>query len=243
MALEDKYVFFETTFMTFNIRRMTMTRLLTRMTMLLTLVAGFFGLATVSAHAGGHGGGYIEDGAGYSVAAVEHAYLTALRDNVPDIRALARDVLAGDAEAAALDVYMDQQAPMALWGYAPGGTEANSPFHQPVHAYLATAQQLLTLMQTTAADSPAVTALAAKLQADRARVGADSSLCQYSGTGFNTATPVGPDWDKAPTHLPTLAVLGGLALLLALGTVEGLAYRQRRMARTDTGFAGLAQPA
>jgi len=176
------------------------------------------------------------DDRGIPIPALTHGQMAVIAAYRGEILALAARQSPTDEAFRRLLTFGDIQYTYCLWGLVPGSLgDESSPFNECSHAYLSTAQALLTHMRAmNTMDSPLhadIEALISRIDADMVRNGASFVLCQFSGEDFNTAGLIRPDWAAVPFHLPSASAFAGLAAMLGLGTMALARKPTRRQAR------------
>jgi len=105
-----------------------------------------------------------------------------------------------------------------FWGLVPGSlSDETSPFNECSHAYVAGARALLAHMVAMPGDQSSARALEARIETDIASDPAFSVLCSNSNETFDSGIIIGPDWQIAPAHLPTVLTFFVLVVLAAAG--------------------------
>jgi hypothetical protein len=116
-----------------------------------------------------------------------------------------------------------------FWGLVPGSlTDETSPFNECSHAYVAGARALLAHMVAMPGDQSSARALEARIETELASDPLFSALCSNSGETFDSGIIIGPDWQLAPAHLPTVLTFFALAGVLAAGLWALLGWSRRR---------------
>ena len=105
-----------------------------------------------------------------------------------------------------------------FWGLVPGSlSDETSPFNECSHAYVAGARALLAHMIEMPGDQSLARALKARIETEVASDPAFSVLCSNSSEAFDSGIVIGPDWQLAPAHLPTILSFFALVVLAAAG--------------------------
>jgi hypothetical protein len=105
-----------------------------------------------------------------------------------------------------------------FWGLVPGSlSDETSPFNECSHADLAGARALLAHMVGMPGDQSAARALEARIDTEIASDPAFSVLCSNSNQAFDSGIIIGPDWQLAPAHLPTVLTFVASVALAAAG--------------------------
>ncbi|MBB5047877.1 hypothetical protein HNR60_002634 [Rhodopseudomonas rhenobacensis] len=164
---------------------------------------------------------------GIAIPSLSHGQMAVLDANRAAILALAERQPQRDERFSRILNYARIQYAICLWGLMPGAIDNDdSPFNECAHAYLAATRALLSAMSETAPPAAEAHTLAAKVDRELLLNGT-LELCSFSGETFNTADVVQPHWTDVPGHLPSLAVLGSVALA-AIGGVALAARPGRR---------------
>jgi hypothetical protein len=123
-----------------------------------------------------------------------------------------------------------------FWGLVPGSlSDERSPFNECSHAYLAGVRKLLTHMTAMPGNQSAAKELEARMEAEIASDPGTHIVCSNSNETFDSADVIGPDWQLAPRHLPTVLTFSGFAVLVVGGfAVVG---RRRLFRRAETASA------
>jgi hypothetical protein len=105
-----------------------------------------------------------------------------------------------------------------FWGLVPGSlSDEMSPFNECSHADFAGARALLAHMVGMPGDQSAARALAARIDTEIASDPAFSVLCSNSNQAFDSGIIIGPDWQLAPAHLPTVLTFVASVALAVVG--------------------------
>jgi hypothetical protein len=105
-----------------------------------------------------------------------------------------------------------------FWGLVPGSlTDETSPFNECSHAYAAGVRALLAHMLAMPGDQSPARVLEARIETEIASDPGYSALCSNSSEAFVSGIVIGPDWQLAPSHLPTLATFLSLLVLAMAG--------------------------
>jgi hypothetical protein len=105
-----------------------------------------------------------------------------------------------------------------FWGLVPGSlSDETSPFNECAHADVAGLRALLAHMVEMPGDQSSARALKARIETELASDPAFSVLCSNSGEAFDSGIVIGPDWQLAPAHLPTILTFFALVVLAAAG--------------------------
>ena len=107
-----------------------------------------------------------------------------------------------------------------FWGLVPGSlADEQSPFNECSHAYLAGARALLAHMTAMPGNQSAAKELEARIAAEIAADPTAQAVCSNSSQTFDSADVIGPDWQLAPKHAPTVLTFSLFAALVAAGLV------------------------
>ena len=163
---------------------------------------------------------------GVAIPAIAHGEMSVVARYRAEILDLAARQPRTDPTLRRLAGFVSLQRFACLWGLVPGTlSDETSPFNECAHAYLAGARALLAHMVAMPGDASAAKALDARIEADLARDPNYGTLCSNSRQAFDSGVVIGPDWQLAPAHLPTVLSF----LTLAMLTVAGFsALRVRR---------------
>jgi hypothetical protein len=105
-----------------------------------------------------------------------------------------------------------------FWGLVPGSlSDETSPFNECSHADLAGARALLAHMVAMPGDQSAARALEARIDTEIASDPVFSVLCSNSNQAFDSGLIIGPDWQLAPAHLPTVLTFVASVVVLVAG--------------------------
>jgi hypothetical protein len=119
-----------------------------------------------------------------------------------------------------------------FWGLVPGSLiDETSPFNECSHAYVAGARALLAHMVAMPGDQSSARALEARIETELASDPTLSVMCSNSSEAFDSGIIIGPDWQLAPAHLPTVLSFLALVVLPAAGLWAFLGSSRRRPVR------------
>jgi hypothetical protein len=105
-----------------------------------------------------------------------------------------------------------------FWGLVPGSlSDETSPFNECSHAYVAGARALLAHMVEMPGDQSSARTLKARIETELASDPTFSVLCSNSSEAFDSGIVIGPDWQLAPAHLPTILSFFALVVLTPAG--------------------------
>ena len=115
-----------------------------------------------------------------------------------------------------------------FWGLVPGSlTDEQSPFNECSHAYLAGARALLQHMTEMPGNQSAAKELQGRIKAEIAADPNAAAICSNSRETFDSPDVIGPDWQLAPRHAPTVLTFSLLAILII--TALAITGRRRRL--------------
>jgi len=121
--------------------------------------------------------------------------------------------------------FVSLQTFSCFWGLVPGSlSDEQSPFNECSHAYLAGVRELLVHMTAMPGNQSAAKELEARMDAEIAANPNRNVVCSNSGQIFDSADVIGPDWQLAPLHVPTVLTFSAFVMLF----VAGLAVAGRR---------------
>lgn len=162
---------------------------------------------------------------GLPIPSLSHGQMAVIDNNRAAVFALAARAAHTDESFRRLFNYAKIQYTVCLWGVVPGSiTDEDNPFNACAHAYLAATRTLLDMMRDRPGADPAAVALADKVDQELLRDGT-LFLCAYSGTAYNTADVIYPQWSALPGHAAFVLGGGVVAMIAAAGAV--LAWRRR----------------
>jgi len=155
---------------------------------------------------------------GVAIAAITHGEMAVIARYRAEILDLAARQPRTDPTLRRLAGFVSLQHFACFWGLVPGSlADETSPFNECSHAYVAGTRALLAHMVAMPGDQSAAVALAARIEAQLASDPAANMLCANSSEAFDSAIVIGPDWQLAPAHLPTVLTFLGLAALAGTG--------------------------
>lgn len=165
---------------------------------------------------------------GVAIAAISHGEMPVVANYRSQILDLARRQPVTDPTLRRLAGFVSLQRFACFWGLVPGSlADEQSPFNECSHAYLAGARALLAHMAAMPGNQSAAKELQARIDAEIAADPGAAALCSNSSQTFDSADVIGPDWQLAPRHAPTVLTFSALVALF----VTGLAVARRRMLR------------
>jgi hypothetical protein len=155
---------------------------------------------------------------GVAIPAITHGEVLVVAKHRARILDLAARQPRTDPTLRRLAGFVSLQHFACFWGLVPGSlSDEASPFNECSHAYLAGARALLAHMVAMPGDQSSARALAARIETEIASDRAFSVLCSNSSDSFDSAIIIGPDWQLAPTHIPTVLTFVASLLLAATG--------------------------
>lgn len=195
----------------------------------LCAVAVAVGASTATANA--HHAKRVQPGetVGVAISAISHGEMPVFAQYRKEIMDLAARQTRTDPTLRRLQGFISLQAFACFWGLVPGTmSDESSPFNECAHGYVAGVRALLDHMEDMPGDQSEAKALRVRIAADLARDPGLNAICSSSNEAFDSGIVVGPDWNLALTHAPT--VLTGVSLFSAVVGAMALAmisYRQR----------------
>jgi hypothetical protein len=155
---------------------------------------------------------------GVAIPAITHGEMLVIAKYRADILDLAARQPRTDPTLRRLAGFVGLQRFVCFWGLVPGSlSDETSPFNECAHAYVAGARALLAHMVAMPGDQSSARALEARIETETASDPALGALCSNSSEAFDSAIVIGPDWQLAPSHLPTVLTLIALLVLAAAG--------------------------
>lgn len=155
---------------------------------------------------------------GVAIQAIAHGEMPVVADYRSRILALAARQGVTDPTLRRLAGFVSLQTFACFWGLVPGSlSDETSPFNECTHAYLAGVKALLAHMTTMPGDQSAAKELEAHMNAEIANDPAANVICSNSSQAFDSAEVIGPDWQLAPVHLPTVLTFAAFVVLAAAG--------------------------
>ena len=125
--------------------------------------------------------------------------------------------------------FISLQTFACFWGLVPGSlADEQSPFNECSHAYLAGTRALLLHMTEMPGNQSAARELATRIRDEIASDPGAGAVCSNSSESFDSADVIGPDWQLAPRHAPTVLTFSAFVLLIAMGLV---AAGRRKLSR------------
>jgi hypothetical protein len=155
---------------------------------------------------------------GVAVPAITHGEILVVAKYRVQILDLAARQPRTDPTLRRLAGFVSLQHFACFWGLVPGSlSDETSPFNECSHAYVAGARALLAHMVEMPGDQSAARALKARIETELASDPAFGVLCSNSREAFDSGIVIGPDWQLAPAHLPTILSFFALVVLAAAG--------------------------
>lgn len=172
-----------------------------------------------------HDGGPI----GIVIPAIPHGEMLVLAKYRARILEIAARQVPADPTLRRLLGFVSLQHFACFWGLFPGSlSDETSPFNECSHAYLAGTRALLEHLVTMPGDQSSAKVLQASIAEELASDPTFAALCVNSSEAFDSGIIVGPDWQLAATHLPTLITFSLFAVALAGLVCSALALSRRR---------------
>ena len=154
---------------------------------------------------------------GVAIPAITHGEMLVVAKYRARILDLASRQPRADPTLRRLVGFVNLQHFACFWGLVPGSlSDETSPFNECSHADVAGARALLTHMVAMPGDQSSARALRARIETELASDPAFRVLCSNSSEAFDSAIVIGPDWQLAPTHLPTVLTFFALVVLVPL---------------------------
>ena len=155
---------------------------------------------------------------GVAIPAIAHGEMLVVAKYRAEILDLAARQPRTDPALRRLAGFVSLQRFACFWGLVPGSlSDETSPFNECSHAYVAGARALLIHMVAMPGDQSSARALEARIDAETASDPAFGALCSNSGEAFDSGIIIGPDWQRAPAHLPTVLTFFALLVFAAAG--------------------------
>jgi hypothetical protein len=164
---------------------------------------------------------------GVAIPAISHGEMPIVASYRRQILDLADRQPATDPTLRRLAGFVSLQFFACFRGLVPGSlADEQSPFNECSHAYLAGTRTLLAHMTEMPGNQSAAKELQAHIDAELAADPGALAVCSNSSQTFDSADVIGPDWQLAPRHAPTVMTFLALAMLFATGSL--LAVRRLR---------------
>jgi hypothetical protein len=157
---------------------------------------------------------------GVTVPAISHGEMPIVARYRSQILGLAARQPVTDPTLRRLAGFVSLQHFACFWGLVPGSlADEASPFNECSHAYLAGSRALLLHMTEMAGNQSEAKQLEARIDAEIAADPDAHAMCSNSSQAFDSAEVIGPDWQLAPLHAPTVLTFAAFAALVAAGLV------------------------
>ncbi len=200
---------------------------------LLIAVVSMLAVTPARAHHQGSSDGPIR---GVAILAISHGEMPIVARYRSQVLDLAARQPVTDPTLRRLTGFVSLQTFACFWGLVPGSlADEQSPFNECSHAYLAGVRELLVHMTAMPGDQSAAKALEARMDAELAANPDRNAVCSHSGQIFDSADVIGPDWQLAPLHLPTVLTFSAFVALLVAGFA--VAGRRRLFRKTEISSA------
>jgi hypothetical protein len=202
---------------------------------LLIAVLSILAVTPASAHHQASNDGPIR---GVAIPAISHGEMPVVASYRSQVLDLAARQPVTDPTLRRLAGFVSLQYFECFWGLVPGSlSDEQSPFNECSHAYLAGVRALLAHMTAMPGNQSAAKELEARMAAEIASDPSYNVVCSNSGETFDSADVIGPDWQLAPVHVPTVLTFLGFAMLAVSGLA--VACRRRLFRRAETSNAVL----
>jgi hypothetical protein len=193
---------------------------------MLAAILAILVVTPAAAHHQGSSDGQIR---GVAIPAVSHGEMPVVAKYRSQILELAARQPVTDSTLRRLTGFVSLQTFACFWGLIPGSlSDEQSPFNECSHAYLAGVRALLVHMTGMPGDQSAAREIEARMNAEIADNPNRNIVCSNSDQIFDSADVIGPDWQLAPMHVPTVLTFSAFVVLLAAGLV---AAGRRRLFR------------
>jgi hypothetical protein len=155
---------------------------------------------------------------GVAIPAITHGEMLVVAKYRAQILDLAARQPRTDPTLRRLAGFVSLQHFACFWGLVPGSlSDEASPFNECFHADLAGTRALLAHMVEMPGDRSSAKALKAQIEREIASDPAFGVLCSNSSEAFDSGIVIGPDWQLAPAHVPTILTFFALVVLAAGG--------------------------
>jgi hypothetical protein len=155
---------------------------------------------------------------GVAIPAITHGEMLVVAKYRAEILDLAARQPRTDPILRRLAGFVSLQYFACFWGLIPGSlTDETSPFNECSHAYVAGTRALLAHMAAMPGDQYPARDLETRIEAEIAGDPAYSALCSNSSEAFDSGFVIGPDWQLASVHLPTILSFLALVVIAAIG--------------------------
>lgn len=186
---------------------------------------------------------------GVAIAAITHGEMQIVAKYRGRILELAEREPRTDPTLRRLAGFVSLQHFACFWDLIPGSlADEDSPFNECAHADIAGVRELLAHLITMPGDQSEAKTLEARIETDLASDPAASQLCSSSREVFDSGIIIWPDWQLAPSHLPTVLTFCVMLILaaagisrLALSSSRNRATLAKRIEQTDD-FANNNKP-
>lgn len=193
----------------------------------LIIVLSMLAVTPAYAHHQGSNAGPIR---GVAIPAISHGEMPVVARYRSQVLDLAGRQPVTDPTLRRLTGFVSLQTFACFWGLVPGSlADEQSPFNECSHAYLAGVRALLAHMAAMPGNQSVAKGIVARMDAEIADDPNRNVVCSNSSETFDSADVIGPDWQLAPMHLPTVLTFSAFVLLAASGLA---AVRRRRLFRT-----------
>lgn len=153
---------------------------------------------------------------GVAIPAITHGEMPVVAKYRAEILDLAARQPRTDPTLRRLLGFVSLQRFACFWGVVPGSlSDETSPFNECSHAFVAGTRELLAHMVAMPGDQSSARALQARIETELASDPAFSVLCSNSREAFDSGIIIGPDWQLAPAHPPTVLTFLALVVLAA----------------------------
>jgi hypothetical protein len=174
---------------------------------------------------------------GITIPAITHGEMLVVAKYRAEILDLAAHQPRTDPTLRRLAGFVSLQRFACFWGLVPGSlSDETSPFNECSHAYVAGARALLAHMVAMSGDQSAAQTLEARIEIEIASDPAYSVLCSNSSEAFDSGIILGPDWQLAPAHLPTILSFLALVGIATVGACVPLLRSLRAPRRSSSNF-------
>jgi hypothetical protein len=159
---------------------------------------------------------------GLAIPAIAHGEMSVVARYRKQVLDLAARQAVTDPIFRKLSGFVSLQYFACFWGLVPGSlSDENSPFNECSHAYLAGILSLLDHMAGMPGNQLPARELEARLNAEIASDPDHGTLCSNSSETFDSAVVIGPDWQLAPAHWPTVLTFVGALSAFGLLIIGG----------------------
>ncbi|MGA7071554.1 hypothetical protein [Bradyrhizobium sp.] len=155
---------------------------------------------------------------GVAILAISHGEMPVVARYRSQILDLAARQPVTDPTLRRLAGFVSLQTFACFWGLVPGSlSDEQSPFNECSHAYLAGVRALLVHMTAMPGNQSAAKDIEARIDAEIAGDPNRNVVCSNSSEAFDSADVIGPDWQLAPMHVPTVLTFSAFFILAAAG--------------------------